>query len=103
MPAESENWSAFVVEELSAAPIMYNIERSGIDITHSRMAKFSKVNSSSYKTVIAASKCYCTELPRVIAHRWDVYREERTRASQTKLLSFFSLNVDTNKDLFITR
>lgn len=70
----------FVVEESSAAPILDNTERSGIDATHSRMVKFSKQNSSSYRTIIAALSRYCNEAPKVISRRWEVALEMLARA-----------------------
>jgi hypothetical protein len=72
LPTNLGHWCGYIVEESSAAPLMDNTERSGIDATHSGMTKFSTSTSSSYRTVVAALKRYCSESPRVISRRWEV-------------------------------
>jgi hypothetical protein len=59
----------FVVEEASAAPIIYNTERSGIHANHAQMIQFSTTHSSSYRTVIEALERYCRDAPLVIGPR----------------------------------
>ncbi|KAK2753243.1 hypothetical protein FQN54_007934 [Arachnomyces sp. PD_36] len=61
----------YVVKESSAAPILDNTERAGIDSTHTGMVKFSKKNTSKYRTVIAALLRYCKQAPTVISRRWE--------------------------------
>jgi hypothetical protein len=87
--------SAFVVEESSAAPILDNTERSGVDATHSYIIKFSNTNSSSYRTTIAALSRYCREAPTVIARRWEVTQAklDRERSNEAFELVGFDLNV----------
>lgn len=70
LPTKLGDCTRFLVEEDSAAPTMDNTERCGIDATHSDMVKFSKSDSSSYRTVIAALGRYCNDAPVVIARRW---------------------------------
>lgn len=84
----------FVVKESSAAPILDNTERSGIDAPHSRMVKFSTRNCSSYRTVIAALSRYCSEAPKVIAHRWEVALEMLARARSNEAFELAGLAFD---------
>ncbi|CZR56280.1 uncharacterized protein PAC_06168 [Phialocephala subalpina] len=90
--------SGFIVEESSAAPILDNTERSGIDATHSRMVKFSKTNSSSYRTIIAALTRYCREAPRVIARRWEVALAALARARSNEAFELAGLAFDIHND-----
>jgi hypothetical protein len=92
------HWSGFIVEESSAAPILDNTERSGIGATHSRMVKYSKTNSSSYRTVIAALTRYCREAPRVIARRWEVALEALARARSNEAFELAGLTFDIHND-----
>lgn len=84
----------YVVEESSAAPILDNTERSGIDATHSRMIKFSKQNCSSFRTVIAALSRYCSEAPKLIARRWEVALEMLARARSNEAFELAGLAFD---------
>jgi hypothetical protein len=90
--------SGFIVEESSAAPILDNTERCGVDATHSRMVKFSDKNSSSYRTIMAALRRYCREAPRVIAHRWEVALEALTRARSSEAFELAGMAFDTHND-----
>ncbi|KAI9762275.1 MAG: hypothetical protein M1835_008049 [Candelina submexicana] len=70
----------YVVDESSAAPILDNIERSGIPAYHSEMCKFASKNSPGYKLVVAALVRYSREAPSVIVSRWREAEEMlRTR------------------------
>jgi hypothetical protein len=89
--------SGFIVEESSAAPILDNTERSGIDATHSSMVKFSNVNSSSYRTVIEALRRYCREAPRVIARRCEVAVAALARARSNEAFELAGLDIDIHK------
>lgn len=61
----------YVVEETSAAPIIDNTERAGIDANHAQLVQFSSSNTSSYRTVIEALVRYCRHAPPVISRRWQ--------------------------------
>jgi hypothetical protein len=85
-----------VVEESSAAPILDNTERSGIDATHSMMVKFSRTDSSSYKTVIAALTRYCHDAPKVISHRWTEALVALARARSNEAFELAGLAFDVH-------
>jgi hypothetical protein len=90
--------SGFIVEESSAAPILDNTERSGIDATHSSMVKFSKTNSSSYRTVIEALRRYCREAPRVIARRCEKALAALARARSNEVFELAGLEFDIHDE-----
>ncbi|KAG9240336.1 tetratricopeptide repeat domain protein [Calycina marina] len=90
--------SGFLVEESSAAPILDNTERSGIDATHSSMVKFSKTNSSSYRTVIEALRRYCREAPRVIAHRCEKALAALARARSNEAFELAGFDFDIHHE-----
>lgn len=56
VPTDLDNRTVFVVKESSAAPLMYNTERSGIPANHEGMVRFPSSSCSSYRTVIEALK-----------------------------------------------
>lgn len=90
--------SGCIVEESSAAPILDNTERSGVDATHSRMVKFSETTSSSYRTVIAALTRYCLEAPKVIARRSEVALTALARARSNEALELAGSTFDSHDD-----
>jgi len=94
---------AFIVEESSAAPILDNTERSGIDATHSDMVKFSNISSSSYRTVISALTRYSLEAPRVITHRWEVAQASLATARSNEAFEIAGLAFDIHKDPLFRR
>jgi hypothetical protein len=94
---------ASIVEESSAAPILDNTERSGIDATHSDMTKFPNINSSSYRTVISALIRYSLEAPRVIARRWEVAQASLARARSNEAFEIAGLEFDINQDPLFRR
>lgn len=88
-------WSGFIVEEASAAPILDNTERRGVDATHSGMIKFSDRSSSGYRTTIAASTRYRREAPKIIRNRWKVAREALGRARCNEAFELMGMAFDT--------
>lgn len=92
----SGDWSGFIVNETSAAPILDNTERSGIDANHSRMVKFSNMNTSSYRNVIAALIRYCRDAPKIIPRRWKVAAAALARARSNEAFELVGLEFDTH-------
>lgn len=88
------HWSGFIVGEASAAPILDNTERCGVDATHSGMIKLSDRSSSSYRTTIAALTRYCREAPKVITNRWKVAREALDRARSNEAFELVGMTFD---------
>lgn len=84
-----------IVEVFSAAPELYDTERSGIHATHSGMVKFSAANSSSYRTVLEALNRYCQEAPEIIAHRWKraIRAIAQTRSEEAFELAGLELDI----------
>ena len=94
VPTSFGQGSGFIVEESSAAPILDNTERSGINATYSSMVKFSNTNSSSYRTVIEALRRYCRQAPRVIAHRSERALAALARARSNEAFELAGLETD---------
>ena len=69
----------FVVEEVSAAPIIDNTERAGIAANHAQMVRFSDKHTSSYRTVVEALVRYCRQAPPIISRRWQQAVESLTK------------------------
>ncbi|MCJ1405879.1 hypothetical protein MMC11_009109 [Xylographa trunciseda] len=60
----------FVVSEESAAPILDDTERSGINATHAQMCRFGSIESPGYSIVLAALLRYAKESHTTISLRW---------------------------------
>lgn len=72
---QAKNNSFQIVDESSAAPILDNTERSGIDADHQHMCKFADRSSMGYRTVAEALLRYSREAPPLIAKRSREARE----------------------------
>lgn len=66
-----DSHKGYVVEEWSAAPIIDNTERAGIDGDHAQMIRFSNKSTSSYRIVIEALARYAHAAPSIISRRWQ--------------------------------
>ena len=70
MPTDLGGYFDFLVDQPSAAPVMYDAPKCAIvGATHSQMIKLSEL-SPSYRTVLSTLKRYCRMSPNVIFHRW---------------------------------
>ncbi|KAJ5113203.1 hypothetical protein N7456_001737 [Penicillium angulare] len=71
----------YIVEETSAAPILDNTERCGINADHSKMCKFESPSDQGFRTAVAAIRRYAREAPCVIQKRCqrasEVQRSDR--------------------------
>jgi hypothetical protein len=60
---------AYIVDEMSAAPILDNTERCGIASDHRGMCRFDRNTVQSFRTVVAALRRYSQEAPQVVKSR----------------------------------
>jgi hypothetical protein len=60
----------YIVDEMSAAPILDNTERCGIAADHVGICKFGSNTSQSFRTTVAALRRYTREAPQVVSGRW---------------------------------
>ncbi|CEJ81167.1 hypothetical protein VHEMI01311 [[Torrubiella] hemipterigena] len=65
----------YVVSHESAAPILPDTERAGLQSNHQDICKFASRNSRGYKLIIAALRRYAREAPEAISSRWIQERE----------------------------
>jgi hypothetical protein len=79
----------YIVDEMSAAPILDNTERCGIPADHNGICKFDKISSQAFRTVISALRRYSQEAPHVIKGRLStttVMLNERRRNEAMEML-----------------
>ena len=106
--SSSNDISALMVEEDSAAPVWDNVERCGIASTHSGMVKYRSAIDHGYPVVLAALLRYVRMAPTLIKSRWDhdqkMIATERQQEAEALLqppiplsLSEESLNDDVNE------
>lgn len=76
------------MDEKSAAPILDNTERSGIDADHQHMARFVDSTAPGYRTVAEALLRYTREAPSLVSQRMHENKESlaRQRADEAKEL-----------------
>lgn len=68
---QTDNMSAYIVEEESAAPMWDSSEKCGVFATHSDMIKFSEAQDPGYRVVLEALIRYTVAAPAVITERWQ--------------------------------
>ena len=73
----------YIVDEVSAAPIVDGTDRSGIAADHRGMCKFDGPKAAGFRTVMAALQRYCREAPEIIKMRTvtasDTMKDRRWR------------------------
>jgi hypothetical protein len=81
----------YVVDESSAAPILYDIERAGLPYDHRGMTKFESPSSPGYSLIVAALQRYARDAPEAIgrrqAHAWRMLRANREEEAAELLMS----------------
>ena len=60
----------YIVEEVSAAPILGETERSGIAADHRGMVKFGRNTEQGFRTTVEALRRYCRAAPEVLRGGW---------------------------------
>jgi hypothetical protein len=88
----------YVVDESSAAPILYDTQRAGLPYDHVGMARFESPRAPGYSLVVAALKRYAEDAPNTVAQRH--LRERQILAAKrvqeaAELMGGFA-NVDQN-------
>jgi hypothetical protein len=71
----------YIVEESSAAPILYDTERYGLPYDHRGMARFESTTSPGYSVIVAALKRYAKDASEVVARR-HAHTRQMLRASR---------------------
>lgn len=87
----------FVVEEASAAPLIKDAERIGLDATHSSMVKLTDEHKH-YLIILNAVTQYCHEAPPVISRRWKHAHAVLGRADTNELFNLMGTAFDVHND-----
>lgn len=74
----------FIVDQLSASPLLPDVQYFGIEASHSGMCKFESKNSPGYLNVSATIKGWVEESPQVIQARLDMERRTRQQAKEAQ-------------------
>lgn len=70
----------YLVDEKSAAPVIQNVERAGIQQDHSHMCTFDNADTPGFALVTEAIERYAAEAPQTISNRWVMdSREQQLR------------------------
>jgi hypothetical protein len=79
----------YIVDEASAAPILDNTERCGVEGDHRGMCKFGSSSSQGFRTTVEALRRYSREAPQVIDGRWiqadEMFRNNRQHEAMEML------------------
>ena len=65
----------YVVDESSAAPVVYDTERAGLPYDHVGMTKFESASAPGFKLVMAALKRYSRNAPSKVAREHEHARQ----------------------------
>lgn len=60
----------YIVDEISAAPILDNTERCGIAADHRGLCRFERSTEQGFRTAVAALRRYAQAAPQLIRRRW---------------------------------
>ncbi|MCJ1384414.1 hypothetical protein MMC17_007530 [Xylographa soralifera] len=91
---------SFIVSEDSAAPILDDTERSGINATHSQMCRFGSVASPGFSIVLAALLRYTKESHATIRHRWMEARKFLATQRTNEASELVGFDVRNDNKLF---
>ena len=98
---EAGSVKGFVVHENSAAPLIDDTERSGISGTHSQMCKFGSIESSGYRTVVAALLRYSKDSHRAIDVRWQEAHKFLSRQRKNEASELIGFDVHNDNKPFV--
>ncbi|KAL8893330.1 MAG: hypothetical protein Q9192_005376 [Flavoplaca navasiana] len=90
MPTKLDNGWQFLVDEPSAAPVIRDVERAGIQRDHSHMCVFENKDSPGFTLVVDAIQRYAAEAFEPIRRRWVIESDEKHR----RLLAGISSGVE---------
>ncbi|KAL9626427.1 MAG: hypothetical protein Q9204_007314 [Flavoplaca sp. TL-2023a] len=91
MPTKLDNGWQFLVDEPSAAPVIRDVERAGIQQDHSHMCVFENRDTPGFTLVVDAIQRYAAEASEPIRRRWVIESDEKHR----RLLAGISSGVET--------
>ena len=94
MPTKLDNDWQFLVDEPSAAPVLRDVERAGIQQDHRHMCVFENKDTPGFTLVVDAIQRYVAEASEPIRRRWVIESDQRHR----RLLAGISSGVE---DLYI--
>lgn len=81
----------YVVDESSAAPILYDVERAGLPYDHRGMTKFESQSSPGYALIVSTLQRYAKDAPEAVgrrqAHAWRMIRTKREEEAAELLRS----------------
>ncbi|KAL2066927.1 hypothetical protein VTL71DRAFT_1351 [Oculimacula yallundae] len=68
----------YIVDEMSAAPMVDNTERCGIAADHREMCRFASSDDPGFQTVVEALKRYARQAPAMVMERCRKAREDQS-------------------------
>ncbi|KAL8877354.1 MAG: hypothetical protein Q9198_004615 [Flavoplaca austrocitrina] len=89
-PTNLDNGWQFLVDEPSAAPVLGDVERAGIQRDHSHMCVFENKDTPGFTLVVDAIQRYAAEAFEPIRRRWVIESDEKHR----RLLAGMSSGVE---------
>ena len=78
-PTKLDNGWQFLVDEPSAAPVIRDVERAGIQQDHSHMCAFENRDTPGFTLVVDAIQRYAAEASEPIRRRWVIESDEKHR------------------------
>lgn len=88
-PTDLKGTRMLIVDQLSAAPFLPDVQYFGIEATHSGMCKFDSKNSPGYTNVSVTLKQWVQEAPRSVEQNWEeerILRQRQREGEAAKLL-----------------
>lgn len=94
--SELKGTKAFIVEHISASPLLPDVQYFGIEASHLAMSKFESEISPGYRNISTTIKSWAQESPQIIQGRINLensYRQQRREAQASEILNIYLVYV----------
>ena len=98
-PTDLKGMSRYIVDEVSASPTVFDVERACIQQDHAHMCKFDTENSPGFDLVAEALQRYAAEAPERISTRWEWEHTEILRRRKAEVMEIIPNAFETHEEI----
>lgn len=92
-PTDLKASKILIVDQLSASPLLPDVQYFGIEATHSGMCKFDSKNAPGYTNVSVTLKQWVQEAPSIVEQNWEEERILRQRQREGEAAKILGIRV----------
>lgn len=79
-----------IVDQLSAGPLLPDVQYFGIEATHSGMCKYESKSAPGYTNVAVTLRSWVIDCPRVVESYWNLEVAQRTAKNEAQAMSLLN-------------